>query len=245
LNPEQKYYKLLARLKKTYLNVMKRIDCQCAYNTSRKDKTVVKEITLIFHNLGLRTYIEVDLCAECPRQDDKGCCGHYSPVFYGTDLAYLYLHQPDVIEQIFAFDHLTILDHSVTVNNVPDGDSYRCKFHSKDGGCLLEQTWRESICRHFVCPGIGWGEESALQEWKDYMEQLTDYEIHLNQRLADALDQQGLCLRNPQSRSDYLRALVQQYQQELEETPAFMCSMPVQQSFKIVRQLHFGKEWPL
>jgi hypothetical protein len=95
-----------------------------------------KEINLIFHNLGLRTYIEVDLCAECPRQDDKGCCGFYSPVFYPTDLAYLYLHQPEMIEKIFSFDHLTVLDHSVTVNNVPEGDSYRCKFHSKNGGCL-------------------------------------------------------------------------------------------------------------
>lgn len=204
-----------------------------------------KEINLIFHNLGLRTYIEVDLCGECPRKDDKGCCGHYSPVFYPTDLAYLYLHQVEMIKRIFAFDHLTILDHSVTVNNVPDGDSYRCKFHSKDGGCLLEQTWRESICRHFVCPGIGWWEESALQEWKNYMEQLTDYEIALNQRLADALDQQGLCLRKPELREEYFDVLIDLYKQETEQIPAFMSHMPAQQSFRFVRRLYFGKEWKL
>lgn len=204
-----------------------------------------KEINLIFHNLGLRTYIEVDLCAECPRQDDKGCCGFYSPVFYPTDLAYLYLHQSEMIEKIFSFDHLTVLDHSVTVNNVPEGDSYRCKFHSKNGGCLLEQTWRESICRHFVCPGIGWWEESSLQEWKEYMEQLTDYEIALNQRLADALDAHGLNLRRPELREEYFRVLIELYKKETEQMPDFINRMPEQQSFRIVRPLLFGKDWQL
>jgi len=204
-----------------------------------------KEINLIFHNLGLRTYIEVDLCAECPRQDDKGCCGFYSPVFYPTDLAYLYLHQPEIIAKIFAFDHLTILDHSVTVNNVPEGDSYRCKFHSKDGGCLLKQTWRESICRHFVCPGIGWWEESSLQEWKEYMELLTDYEIALNQRLADALDAQGLSLRKPELREKYFDVLVSLYKKETGQIPDFISRMPAQQSFRFIRPLRLGKDWQL
>ena len=53
-----------------------------------------KEIKIIFHNQGLRSYIEVDLCSECPRQDDKGCCGFYSPVFYSSDFAYLLKNQP-------------------------------------------------------------------------------------------------------------------------------------------------------
>ena len=204
-----------------------------------------KEINLIFHNLGLRTYIEVDLCAECPRQDDKGCCGFYSPVFYPTDLAYLYLHQPEIIAKIFTFDHLTILDHSVTVNNVPEGDSYRCKFHSKNGGCLLEQTWRESICRHFVCVGIGWWEELALREWKEYMEQLTDYEIELNQRLADALEGQGLNLRKPELREKYFHVLIGLYKKGTGQIPDFISNMPAQQSFRIIRPLRFGKDWQL
>jgi len=204
-----------------------------------------KDINLIFHNLGLRTYIEVDLCAECPRQDDKGCCGFYSPVFYPTDLAYLYLHRPEIIAKIFTFDHLTILDHSVTVNNVPEGDSYRCKFHSKNGGCLLEQSWRESICRHFVCPGIGWWEELALREWKEYMEQLTDYEIELNQRLADALEGQALSLRKPELRGKYFDVLIGLYKKETGQIPDFISRMPAQQSFRIVRPLRFGKDWQL
>jgi hypothetical protein len=204
-----------------------------------------KEITLIFHNQGLRTYIEVDLCAECPRQDDKGCCGFYSPVFYPTDLAFLYLHQPEMIPQIFAIDHLTILDHSVTVNNDPEGDSYRCQFHSKSGGCLLEQTRRESICRHFVCPGIGWWEEPALQEWKIYMEKLTDYEIELNQRLADALDAYKLSLRDPDLRDEYFRVLMELYTEEALNIPDFISKMPARQSFCIVRPLFLGKDWKL
>lgn len=204
-----------------------------------------KEINLIFYNLGLRTYIEVDLCGECPRQDDKGCCGHYSPVFYPTDLAYLYLNQTEIIAQIFAFDHLTVLDHSVTVNNVVDGDSYRCKFHSKNGGCLLEQTRRESICRHFVCPGIGWWEEPALQEWKDFMQLLTDYEISLNQLFSEALDVHGLSLRNSEQREEYFRVLIELFQKEAMHIPDFIKRMPAQQSFRIMRRLQFGKEWQL
>lgn len=204
-----------------------------------------KDITLIFHNQGLRSFIEVDLCAECPRQDDKGCCGFYSPVFYPTDLAFLHLHQPEIIAQIFAMDHLTILDHSITVNNVPEGDSYRCKFHRKSGGCMLDQTRRESICRHFVCPGIGWWEEATLQDWKKYMEQLTDYEIALNQRLADALNARRLNLQDPRLRETYFRVLIELYTQETENTPDFISRMPAQQSFRIMRQLRFGKDWEL
>ncbi|HWQ75021.1 MAG TPA: hypothetical protein VN441_06885 [Syntrophomonas sp.] len=204
-----------------------------------------KEIKLTFHNLGLRTYIEADLCAQCPRQDDKGCCGYYSPVFYPTDLAYLYLHQPDLIARIFSTDHLTVLDHSVTVNNVPEGDSYRCKFHRREGGCLLEQSWRESICRHFVCPGIGWWEESSLQEWKEYMERLTDYEIDLNRRLSDALEARGLNLRHSQSRDQYLQVLSELYMEELTHIPDFIDCMPARQTVGITRPLLFGKDWPL
>lgn len=204
-----------------------------------------KEIKLTFHNLGLRTYIEVDLCAQCPRQDDKGCCGYYSPVFYPTDLAYLYLHQPDMIARIFSIDHLTVLDHSVTVNNMPEGDSYRCKFHRREGGCLLEQTRRESICRHFVCPGIGWWEESSLQEWKEYMERLTDYEIELNRRLSNALEARGLNLRCSESRDEYLQVLSELYTKELIHMPDFIDRMPARQTVSITRPLLFGKDWPL
>ena len=204
-----------------------------------------KEITLIFHNQGLRSYIEVDLCAECPRQDFKGCCGYYSPIFYTTDLAYLSLHQPELIEHIFQLEHLTVLDHSVTVNNYPEGDSYRCKFHSKSGGCLLGQTLRESICRHFVCAGIAWWEEPELAAWKNFFEALTDFEIELNQHLADNLQASGLTLRDPALRDEYIQALLDHYIRATENAPDFITNMPVVERFTISRQLSFGQEWKL
>ncbi len=204
-----------------------------------------KEITLIFHNQGLRTYIEVDLCAECPRQDDKGCCGYYSPVFYPTDLAYLSINKPEVVDHIFSLERLTILDHSVTVNNTPEGDSYRCRFHSKTGGCLLTQNTRESICRHFVCSGIAWWEENELSAWKQYMDDLTDYEIELNQRLSMALNDCGLNLRNPETRREYLSRLIELYNQEFYNTPSFIKEMQEKETFTLKRPLSFGADWGL
>lgn len=204
-----------------------------------------KEITLIFHNQGLRSYIEVDLCAECPRQDEKGCCGFYSPIFYTTDLAYLRIFQPELIKQIFALEHLTILDHSITVNNYPEGESYRCKFHSKNGGCLLAQILRESICRHFVCAGIAWWEEPALADWKNFFAELTDYEIDLNQRLAESLQARGLTLRNPDLRDEYMHVLLENYNLATKDAPEFINNMPANESFTIKRPLAFGQEWKL
>jgi hypothetical protein len=77
------------------------------------------------------------------------------------------------------------------------------------------------------------------------MEQLTDYEIALNQRLADALDAHGLNLRRPELREEYFRVLIELYKKETEQMPDFINRMPEQQSFRIVRPLLFGKDWQL
>lgn len=204
-----------------------------------------KQITLVFHNKGLRSYIEVDLCAQCPRQDGKGCCGHYSPVFYPTDLAYLCLNHPDLIELIFSFKDSTVLDASITINNDKDGDSYRCKFHSLDGGCLLAQTQRETICRHFVCPGINWVIEEKLQPWKIFFERLFEYEIQLNNHLALELAARGLTLRHPQQRDKFLQELVCLYHQEIVSPPEFFQHCPSMETATITRSIAEGKPWPL
>lgn len=204
-----------------------------------------KDINLVFHNCGLRSYIEVDLCAQCPRQDDKGCCGYYSPVFYPTDLGYLYLHRRDLLDHIFALEHLTVLDASVTVNNVIDGNSYRCKFHRKEGGCFLSQSSRESICRHFVCPGVGWWEEESLQDWQQFFARLTDYEIELNTYWADLLKKKGLTLREPDQREQIFQELGRLYQEETARPPDFIKSMPSREDRTLIRTLRFGPDWQL
>lgn len=203
------------------------------------------DITLVFHNLGLRSYIEVDLCTQCPRQDDKGCCGFYSPVFYPTDLAYLYLHEPELLEYIFSLDHLTVLDASVTVNNIIEGPSYRCRFHSKEQGCILPQHLRESVCRHFVCAGIGWTEEESLKDWRIFFERLTDYEIEINNQWAAILASMGITLRNPDLRERFFAELVKLYQEISDNLPEFINSMPGQDTRTLRRSLRFGPEWIL
>jgi len=204
-----------------------------------------KEVTIVFHNRGLRSFIEVDLCAECPRQDDKGCCGFYSPVFYPTDLAYLLVNQPDLLDYIFSLDHLTILDASVTVNNTIEGSSYRCKFHSKENGCILSQSLRESICRHFVCPGIGWWEEDDMKDWRDYFDKLTSYEIQINNQWADILKEQGLTLRDPSMRERIFDELRKLYEKNLSKLPDFITVMPEKDTRTLTRQIRYGLDWIL
>jgi hypothetical protein len=204
-----------------------------------------KEIKIVFHNLGLRSFIEVDLCMECPRQDDKGCCGNYSPVFYPVDLAYLIIHKPDLIDSIFSLDDITILDTSVTINNDIDGMSYKCKFHSVEGGCLLSQDLRESICRHFVCPGIGLWLEENCQQWKKFFDQLFAYEIYLNNKLTTMLIEKGLTLRNPALRPEFLRELLQLYYKEITSLPDFIKEFPDIDTKTIKRTIEYDKEWPL
>lgn len=204
-----------------------------------------KEITLVFHNEGLRSFIGVDLCAQCPRQDGKGCCGYYSPVFYLTDLAYLYLNHPALIDYIFNLDNLTVLDASVTVNNDKDGDSYRCKFHSRDGGCLLSQQQRETICRHFVCPGIDWQREPVLKHWKVFFELLFDYEIEINNHMANELALQNLTLKEPSLLDHFWRELVRLYTNELNHLPDFLNTCLPLETFKIKRVIEYGNKWPL
>ena len=210
-----------------------------------KTQAKFRNITLHFHNQGLRSYIEVDLCKEGPRQDDKGCCAHYSPVFYPTDMAHLYIHEPGLIDLIFSREHITVLDTSVTVNHSIDGDSFRCSFHSKKSGCLLPQPMRESICRHFVCPGIAWWEESKLQPWKQFFDQLQSYEIELNNRIGQTLRTRGLTLRQPELRYSFLKEASKLYLEALRHPPSFYTQVPSHEIAYLKRELKYGQEWIL
>jgi len=206
---------------------------------------MMENITLTFHNKGLRSYIELDLCAKCPRQDNKGCCGYYSPVFYPLDLAFLYLNQREVIDYVFSLPNITVLDTSVTINSTIEGESYRCRFHSKETGCLLPQHLRESVCRIFVCPGVGWWEESSLKRWLLFFEQLNEYEINLNQYLSTRLLEKGLSLRRTQQREEFLAELIPLYQEVIAETPDFFNSVPPTETVRIQRPIFYKKDWIL
>ncbi len=206
---------------------------------------MIRNIELVFHNKGLRSYIEVDLCMDCPRQDGKGCCGNYSPVFYPSDFAFLLKNHPEVVDYLMTIKDVTILDASLTVNNSIDGESYKCYFHSSDGGCLLQQIQRESICRHFVCPGIAWEDEASMQHWKAFFNQLSDYEIELNNKIATALKAQGLTLRNSAQRQLFFAELLSIFERETRHLPKFLLSCKPAERFAIKRKIYFKQEWPL
>ncbi|HWP97211.1 MAG TPA: hypothetical protein VN426_10230 [Syntrophomonadaceae bacterium] len=203
------------------------------------------EIGLIFHNRGLRSYIEVDLCRQCPRQDDKGCCGYYSPVFYLADFAYWLEKKPDLVDHLFSLPNLTVLDASVTMNSAPEGDSYRCRFHGRENGCFLTQELRESICRHFVCPGINWEVEPHLQHWRLFFEKLGEYEISLNNQMAEIFKERGLSLRDPLQRRELLGHLPGVFHDLTVNSTGFLASCPILEEAVIRRPLVYGKEWRL
>lgn len=206
---------------------------------------MAEEIRLVFHNQGLRSYIEVDLCRKCPRQDDKGCCGYYSPVFYLCDFAYMLKNRADLVDYVFSLPNLTVLDASVTINSAPDGASYRCQFHTREKGCLLPQQLRESVCRHFVCPGIAWEKEEGLKDWKLFFEQVGEYEINLNQRLADSFSSRGLSLRDFRQRAEIFNELAAEFDELTGTAPDFFSTRPLREEFVIYRELTFGQDWKL
>jgi len=207
---------------------------------------MLKEINLVFHRRGLRSFIEVDLCADCPRRDHKGCCGHYSPVFYLTDLYFIAKQRPQLIDYIAELPFLTVLDASITVNSIPDKDrSSRCQFHSLEKGCLLPMELRESVCRHFVCPGIAWDKESRLAHWKEYFDLLGNYEIDLNNYLAARISQENLSLRRQGDWKPIMALLETVMEQVLAEEEELGCHLPREEAVQIVRPICFGSEWPL
>ena len=205
-----------------------------------------KEITLTFHNEGLRSYIELDLCRECPRQDRKGCCGWYSPVWYPLDLAFVYKTHPATLDYVWSLSRLTVLDTSVTINNLPESESYQCRFHQKEGGCVIPQHLREGICRQFVCIGVNWQAEPSLARWVQFFDRLTDYEIAVNDRLSARLTQGGYTLRDPARREEFMQALMPWYEEEMRHPPAFFTDVPAAETVKIRRTIEkFGTEWVL
>jgi len=203
-------------------------------------------VTLVFHKKGLRSYIEVSLCPDCPRQDDKGCCGYYSPVFYPTDLAYIAVNNRPLLDMIAAMPRLTVLDASITVNSEPEGDdSYHCQFHSREKGCLLPMDLRESVCRVFVCPGIGWWNEPSLAAWKKYFDDLNDFEIALNNDIASKLCEEGLSLRNRDNWDQVINRIVSLMDFSLfKDVPAGQ-ELPETERITLIRPLAFGREWQL
>lgn len=207
---------------------------------------MLQKIKLTFHNEGLRSYIGLDLCCNCPRQDKKGCCGWYSPVWYPVDLGFVKKNDASILDYVLKLDHLTFLDNSITINNLPESESYQCRLHQKDGGCIIPQHLRESVCRQFICIGVNWQSENNLQHWVRFFDLLSDYEISINNRISEQLQSMGLTLRDPQKREIYLKELLPIYEKEINNPPAFFKEFPNIEEVTIEREIDkFGTEWVL
>lgn len=205
-----------------------------------------KDVTLVFHRQGLRSWIEVDLCPDCPRMDGKGCCGYYSPVFYLTDLVWISHRDPGFLDRLFDLPRLTVLDFSITVNSLPDvDDSFRCQFHSTQRGCLLPLDLRESVCRIFVCPGIAWWNDQALKDWKKYFDDLEKFEIALNNKVAQESLRHGWSLRRAEHRKNIIYLSKSLIDLNLYREVPFGLDLPRRQEAKLAIELAFGNQWPL
>ena len=205
----------------------------------------MKEVKLTFHNNDLRSYIDVDLCSQCPRQDDKGCCGYYSPVFYPSDFAYLIRHQPELLEEILSLSQITVLDASVTVNHTVEEPGYRCYFHNTEGGCRLPQLMRESVCRHFVCPGITWEQDEKFRHWQYFFSRLSDYEIELNNKISEQLKSEGLSLRDRENHPFFFKRLLEIFDKETAVIPDFIDKLGKEESLSLVCEIKYGEDWIL
>jgi hypothetical protein len=84
-----------------------------------------------------------------------------------------------------------------------------------------------------------------MQDWSDFFEQLSNYEIKLNNEWSSLLKEQGLTLRDPALRPHFFDELIKLYQKELKVLPGFITAMPEKESRSLTRPLRFGADWIL
>jgi hypothetical protein len=198
---------------------------------------------IVFHNLGLRSWIECNLCWDCPRGDAKGCC-YYNPTYYPTDLAYLQAVNPEAIKAIFSLSRFTVLEKYMSADRIkdPDGD-FRCPFHSLEGGCRWAPELRESVCRFYVCTGCNLWEEEGVEGWKEFFDRLETYEAEINQAISQELEAQGLNLKSDPAK--FIQRALLLFKEKWDLVPEWCREYPQQQRFILKRPISRGKEWKL
>lgn len=202
---------------------------------------MLTKIKLTFHNLGLRSWIECDLCYNCPLSRAKGCCT-YNPTFHAVDIAYIGAKQPDLLLLIINRPRVLVETTWISVNYLDDPMvGHRCQFNT-DTGCSLPVEFRESVCRHFICPGIKMWEEESISQWADFIQELETTEAEFNQHLREKLKQAGVDLR-----SSFLEAtavLVKEYKEVLKkiEEERF-AGYPRQEQVILEREISLSEKW--
>jgi predicted secreted Zn-dependent protease len=104
---------------------------------------------------------------------------------------------------------------------------------------------RESVCRHFVCPGIGWWKDEKLAKWKNYFDQLADNEINLNNFIAAEMEREKLSLRNSEDWDRILVLIDHLVEEALSRMDEWDAAVPEQEAVVIKRRITYGIDWPL
>jgi hypothetical protein len=201
---------------------------------------LIKKITLTFHNLGLRSWIECDLCSQCPLDKEKGCCS-YSPTYHVLDIAYIGYYYPELLIQIVNGPGVLIQDMWITVNSLQDRVSgKRCRFVSHTG-CLIPVKFRESVCRHFICPGIKIWEGNSLTKWQEFFQKVELTETEFNDYLRSMLKESGITLKTNFNKAVDL--LVSKYMDLIEVEQQRFVKYPSQEQVVIEREINLEEVW--
>jgi hypothetical protein len=84
-----------------------------------------------------------------------------------------------------------------------------------------------------------------MQNWRNFFDELSSYEIQLNNHWAELLKEKGLSLRNHAQRGTIFQELGRMYQEELAMAPDFIKQMPAVESNTLQRTIRLGADWQL
>jgi hypothetical protein len=151
---------------------------------------------VVFHNAGMRSGIECSLCARCPRDRIKGCCT-ISPVFLLTDIGYFLNNGGDeFVNDLLDSPYVDVSADQLTVNAIDPVGGGRpvCRFHHPEVGCRIPLSYRNMVCRQFLCPNVKLWQDVRARRWVDFWLYLQEEEIRRQQLLADECAKQGFSL---------------------------------------------------
>ncbi|NPV28305.1 MAG: hypothetical protein HPY58_01345 [Firmicutes bacterium] len=156
----------------------------------------MEAIEVTFHNAGLRSSIECNMCSRCPRDRVHGCC-KISPVFLLTDIGF-FLNNNSIgfLKSLLKSPYAEIGDNYLKVKAIKGVDGRRyCRFHHPEIGCRLPILYRNTVCRQFLCPEVSLWRDSRAKRWAAFWLRLQEEEIILNQALGRECQKNNCSLR--------------------------------------------------
>ena len=162
---------------------------------------------MIFHNAGMRSGIECSLCTTCPRNRIQGCCT-ISPVFLLTDIGYFLNNGgKEFVNDILDSPYVDVSADQLMVNAIDSGSEASpgasrsqtphrktCRFHHPEIGCRIPMSFRNMVCRQFLCPSVKLWQDTRARRWVDFWLYLQEEEIGCQQLLADECARLGFSL---------------------------------------------------